>query len=494
MKTNPAMRISARFAPVAFLAVLSIGGVAAGADDVALNPHTLEGCLYCHKGGVKGLGPGRTTIFSSSDEPHASVTGSCRSCHQEGKQDFWIVILPRSSGRPAASAPGAAAPLPAARTAATPRAPLPDTAAPPRAPLPDTAAAAVGGGGEGFENSHDAIDCAGCHDKPAAALKAGAATPPRFAAQGVETFCRSCHAAVDRSHFPRGNVPAAGTTCLNCHRVHGRSLLFPSLRDDFPKIIADSVNFNPHGGKIFCLACHPDTPQPGAPVVARFPGETLRLCQRCHTGVEHHPLGVKSSPATWKMDFLRSPLQKEEVVCISCHKPPECLGTVGRENPRFLRGGPYSTVEEFCGRCHAGKNISTLNPHDQIDESGEIYQKKCLYCHVVMPNVSAGSEGLRYTDTYTSLCISCHQVVEHPSSTNHMKALTRVMRTNLLEYEERRKVRLPMDEDGGVTCVTCHNPHERGLLKGPGGIGADEAKRLRLTTYNEQCTPCHGRH
>jgi hypothetical protein len=363
-----------------------------------------------------------------------------------------------------------------------------------QAPLPDTAAAAPGGGGEGFENPHDAQDCAGCHDKPAAELKAGAATPARFTSQGVEVFCRSCHAGVDGTHFPRGNVPLAGTTCLNCHRAHGRSVLFPSLRDDFPKFLAESTSLNPHGGKIFCLVCHPDTPQSGAPVVLRFPGESLRLCQRCHPGVEHHPLGVKSTPATWKMDFSRTPLEKEAVVCISCHKPPECLGAVGRENPRFLRGGPYNSVEEFCARCHEGKNFSTLNPHDQIDGSGEIYQKKCLYCHVVVPGVSAGAEGLRYTDTLTALCISCHQTGPHPSGVDHVTELPRQMRDNLSEYEERRKVRLPLEEGDHVTCVTCHNPHERGLLKGPGGIGADEEKRLRLTTYNEQCTPCHGRH
>ena len=78
------------------------------------------------------------------------------------------------------------------------------------------------------------------------------------------------------------------------------------------------------------------------------------------------------------MDFSRFPLENEAVTCVTCHKPPECQGAIGRENPRFLRGGPYNAVEEFCARCHEGKKFSSLNPHDQIDESGEIYQKKCL--------------------------------------------------------------------------------------------------------------------
>jgi hypothetical protein len=317
------------------------------------------------------------------------------------------------------------------------------------------------------------------------------ATPPRFAQQGVDAFCRSCHAAVDSSHFPRGNVPPAGTTCLNCHRTHGRSLLFPSLRDDYETVLAESTGFNPHGGKIFCLACHPDTPQAGSPVSFRFPGNQLRLCQRCHGGVEHHPLGVKSTTATWKMDFARFPLEKEAVTCVSCHDPPECQGTAGA-TPRFLRGGPYDSTAEFCARCHEDKKFSSLNPHDQIDENGEIFRKKCLYCHVTQPEAGASPDSLRYTDTLNALCTSCHQIPSHPDK-DHLKPLPQQMRESLAAYEELRMVRLPLD-DGSVTCATCHNPHERGLLKGAAGIGADEVKKMRLTTFNEQCTPCHGRH
>lgn len=453
---------------VAAVAALAIAASPAPAGEPVLNPHTREACLHCHKGGADA-GPGRTRIYPSHEEPHAAVAGSCRSCHKEGAQDFWLVILPSGSGARPAAAP------PAAR---------------PSAPLKEEAAGI--GGGEGFENSHDALDCAGCHDKPADQLKQGAAAPPRFVSQGVEAFCRSCHAGVDASHYPRSNVPRSGTTCLNCHRAHGRSLLFPSLRDDFPTVLAESTELNPHGGKIFCLACHPDTPQAGAPVTFRFPGESLRLCQRCHAGVEHHPLGVKSTPATWKMDFARFPLEGEAVTCVTCHKPPECQGVAGRENPRFLRGGPYNAAADFCARCHEDKKFSSLDPHDQIDASGEIYQKKCLYCHVTLPAAGVPGDSLRFTDTLTALCSSCHQAPPHPQ-VDHLRPLPQTMRLNLRDYEELRMVRLPLD-DGAVTCVTCHNPHERGLLKGPAGIGADEDKRLRLTTYNEQCTPCHGRH
>ncbi len=457
------MRTCAILAAALLLAAPAAATPPAPDPSPVLNPHTREACLHCHRSGVAGAG--RTQIFSSSEEPHAAVASSCRTCHKEAP-DFWLLILPGGGG--GGSAPAA-----------------------PAAPPADRAAVGISGG-EGFDNSHDAMDCAKCHDKPADQLKQGVAAPPRFAEQGVEVFCRSCHSAVDASHYPRGNVPRAGTTCLNCHRVHGRALLFPSLRDDFPTVLAESTEFNPHGGKIFCLACHPDTPQAGSPVNFRFPGESLRLCQRCHGGVEHHPLGVKSTPATWKMDFARFPLEGETVTCVTCHKPPECLGQAGRENPRFLRGGPYNAAPDFCARCHEDKKFSSLDPHDQLDESGEVYQKKCLYCHITVPAASESGDGMRFTDTQTALCISCHQTGPHPQM-EHLRPMPHQMRQNLKAYEELRMVRLPLD-DGNVTCVTCHNPHERGLLKGPGGIGADEDKRLRLTTYNEQCTPCHGRH
>jgi hypothetical protein len=484
---------------VAVAAALALAALAAPAaaqqEGAPLNPHTREACIQCHKAQGKPLGPGRTGIYSSREEPHAVLAGACRPCHKEGKEDFWLLVLPqRGAPRAGAAASGPAQPPSAPAPAPAPGAPavIPEPKAP-TAPLRETAPAPAPGGGEGFENSHDAMDCAGCHEKPADQLRKGAATPPKFAAQGVEAFCRSCHSGVDRSHYPRGNLPRAGTTCLNCHRAHGRSLLFPALRDDFPQFLTDSTTINPHGGKVFCLACHPDTPQKGQPVAFRYPGNSLQLCRRCHPGVEHHPLGVKSTQATWKMDFAHFPLENESITCVTCHKPPECLGTLGRENPRFLRGGPYNAAEEFCARCHEGKKFSSLNPHDQVSPSGEIYQKKCLYCHVTMPSLTASGAEMRFTDTMTALCVSCHQSQPHPER-DHLVPLPRAMLDNLRKYEERRIVRLPLEEGDVITCVTCHNPHARGLLKGAAGVGADEEHRLRLTTTNEICTPCHGRH
>ena len=180
-----------------------------------------------------------------------------------------------------------------------------------------------------------------------------------------------CHDGVDGSHFPRGNTPRPSVTCLSCHQVHGSTLLFPALRERYPLYVIDNADVNPHGGRIFCLSCHRDSPQGGQEVTFRSEGDATSMCRRCHQEVEHHPLGVGSSPGTWKMDFSDLPLEEEKITCVTCHDPYECDSVVTRDNPRFLRGGPYNAVEEFCMRCHEGRSIVSLNPHDQIDDEGQ---------------------------------------------------------------------------------------------------------------------------
>ncbi|HSG28255.1 MAG TPA: hypothetical protein VLA34_07225, partial [Candidatus Krumholzibacterium sp.] len=56
---------------------------------------------------------------------------------------------------------------------------------------------------------------------------------------------------------------------------------------------------------------------------------------------------------------------------------------------------------------------------------------------------------------------------------------------------ERIGVSLPLFNER-ITCVTCHNPHQEGVLKvEEAAEGSTAEKRLRLKAGRWQCVGCH---
>ena len=54
-----------------------------------------------------------------------------------------------------------------------------------------------------------------------------------------------------------------------------------------------------------------------------------------------------------------------------------------------------------------------------------------------------------------------------------------------------RNVMLPLAIDGMVTCSTCHNPHQAGVLTVRAAIaGSGAPGRLRIPK-NQMCSACH---
>jgi hypothetical protein len=68
---------------------------------------------------------------------------------------------------------------------------------------------------------------------------------------------------------------------------------------------------------------------------------------------------------------------------------------------------------------------------------------------------------------------------------------TDTMRKFIEEQERKLQVTIPLVPRDRITCSTCHNPHQKGvILYGPSAKGADEEFRLRLPP-TKICIACH---
>jgi hypothetical protein len=91
------------------------------------------------------------------------------------------------------------------------------------------------------------------------------------------------------------------------------------------------------------------------------------------------------------------------------------------------------------------------------------------------------------------LCQRCHgSLLKHPGNAFHyLKPSDKFMR-RMKRMEKYDQVILPLDHEGKLTCATCHNPHERGVIPGArkSAKGASAAFRHRIP--KKLCTKCHG--
>jgi hypothetical protein len=65
---------------------------------------------------------------------------------------------------------------------------------------------------------------------------------------------------------------------------------------------------------------------------------------------------------------------------------------------------------------------------------------------------------------------------------------------NMKESEKLLGIILPLNYEGKITCATCHNPHERGVIptEKSSARGASEKFRLRVPGQSgEICSACH---
>jgi hypothetical protein len=286
---------------------------------------------------------------------------------------------------------------------------------------------------------------------------------------------------------------------------------------------------NPHWSEKYCTECHLEKPKDGEPITYKFEGDFIQLCKSCHDTAlfraEQHIVGVKLTVN----QFIKRPpaeflLQDEKLTCITCHdarlQEKDNISTK-ENNPMFLRGVPYDAKITFewnksekvderysqtryviCLECHREEPLLQWSPHqDQINRDGSVNDEICLFCHFEVPDRNAVDKaGWKLRRTIEDQCINCHMGKSrlHPIRVTHYGNTSPDKIINQISFSIRRVgLIIPMGIDAQgierLVCPSCHNPHQRGVLKNPiTEKGADVLPgRLRLAGF-AMCLACHG--
>ncbi len=191
----------------------------------------------------------------------------------------------------------------------------------------------------------------------------------------------------------------------------------------------------------------------------------------------HHPVGI-TLPQNMQVpdDF---PLGKQqELVCDTCHgvenldQVPQAKVNTRVKN--FLRSGPYDgsgkTLLDFCGNCHESrfkqKNMQRTNVHKMLDKQGKQIKKNCTYCHASVPDPVKDQDWrkLRFQISPEKLCYGCHLKTTHLNAVQHQVKPSDKVLKQMQRSEQQKQLVLPLDKRGKMMCVTCHSPHQQGVL------------------------------
>lgn len=273
---------------------------------------------------------------------------------------------------------------------------------------------------------------------------------------------------------------------------------------------------NPHWRDGTCRSCHTQA-SPSRRTPALRHKDQNRLCNTCHDPVTQHAYIHPSDIAPGAGMRRRMPasyrqaLKNNKIVCTTCHDlPAQCLDERRQEqqsNPMFLRGAPFANRSDPCYLCHDAKAYARINPHDQITDGGQVREATCVLCHDEVENLHTAAKiegvGFNIKHDLATMCTGCHPWIPHPGGKfmfaksfkdrkhpEHLAVPPKQMRKHMQRMAVKNDIILPLDPSTGkVYCATCHNPHERGLLKDSAAAkGADSDKRLRM---KEMCINCH---
>ena len=244
----------------------------------------------------------------------------------------------------------------------------------------------------------------------------------------------------------------------------------------------------------YCSDCHEQIPQEGGNKFLKFDGDFNKLC-KCHVETPDnyiHPVGIVPSQEKKIKIPAELPLQEGKITCLTCHDIYwQCQKR--RVDKNSLRGSPFPKRSDFCYKCHDDSSYMMLDPHSQLNAWGKIIVEKCLYCHTEKPDETrAHYQDVQFIGDLEVICQRCHVIRgNHAGNVNHMVKPSPKMLTRMQTMEQEFGIILPLDENGRLTCITCHNPHDKGVIQAesPAAKGAGSKYRHRLP--GSLCAECH---
>jgi hypothetical protein len=265
---------------------------------------------------------------------------------------------------------------------------------------------------------------------------------------------------------------------------------------------------NVHFDERYCTECHHQKPKTGGALHLKF--DSYMVTCRCHgytADTYTHPVERKLSPEKKATIPAGLPLTDDKITCNTCHNMAlQCTpqDSLRNHNKAFLRTNPALGRTFLCFQCHEEKQFRMFDPHKQLNESGTINEESCLYCHVTKPDElkatlesrKDGEDTIHLVGDLEIICLRCHneKAGNHPLNKNHRVKPSEKVFKRINWSEKNLWILLPLNDEGIITCITCHNPHERGVIptEKASSAGASEKGRLRKSWGGGSiCVACH---
>lgn len=247
----------------------------------------------------------------------------------------------------------------------------------------------------------------------------------------------------------------------------------------------------------FCIRCHgTDKPSVNS-LVFEGNADPSEMCIWCHNYYNnHHPVDIVPAESYFTDCGMSSyPIIDNKIKCLTCHEVHAGPGL--EETPKLLRGGPYVDSREPCFKCHFKERYAQIDAHIMKKKDGSLVmidgKAVCLLCHAVVPDPQVDrTRDVKFKADVAFLCWRCHPPMPQDFFEGHFLIKPT---TNTLQYMRKKEVELevifPLVPRNRMTCSTCHNPHQEGiLLHKPANAGADSPGRLRIPK-TEICKACH---